>query len=169
MPSTVWWSSRKNAKPAFRDPSPYHRYLVDRTSLLALYVPAKQVYVDGELRPLGGGDFERKMDVLRLLEDACIWYWTMPPSVRRLRSPSIAYAVTVSFVRGLWKDLLYEGTTIQTITDWQQSGDGRRRRFFRLAFPSRYTGAICAYVVRDCRFLDHGVSYTARTVEPWFE
>lgn len=163
--TSEWWRSRLDTNPSFGDISPYRYFLSDKTSLYVLDVDNGRACVNGEFTPVSSLTPE-KLEILDLLAGACLAYWKMSSRIRCLRLPTVAYAVTVMFLDGLWRDLTFPLTHVMLDQDWQNKNDTTRIKRFRLIFPRNYVGAIENYVVQDECFKDHGASFTARTVQP---
>lgn len=154
--------------PVFQQEPPYRFFMSDRRTLYVLNEKDRTVYVNGNLSPVLGLT-RAKIEVLRLLADAHINFWNSSLRIRQSRRPfAVAYAVTAAFTDGLWKDILFPETTVLLEDDWTEINETTRRRRFELWFPGNYTGAINKYIVTDCRFVDHGAAFTARTIEPFF-
>ena len=146
---------------------PYQYFLVDRTHLHVLDVINERTYENGELSPKIEGLTQSKIDILQIAEEACRLFWQMPPRIRRRRTPSVSYAVTLGFLDGIWRDVLNKGSRVWVDAAWavNSTGDVREKHIY-LSFPSNYTGAIEKYVIRDDAFQDHGVTFISRTIQP---
>ena len=163
--TTEWWKSRPLAIPLFAKASPYHYSQTNNHLLYAFDFKKEELYVDGKTSKISGLT-QAKVEVLTLIGDAHICYWSTTEGVRRSRLLAIAYAITTAYTDGLVKDILYPGTHVTIDSKWRAVDEKTRKRYFHMTFPLNYVGALDTYVVTDHRFEYYGASFTARMIEP---
>lgn len=104
--------------------------------------------------------------ILRLLEQAHIYYWWIPYKVRVSLSPlSKAYWETVAHTDDVWQIVTAPGTQIRHDSCWSEVDDITRR--FEFSSESATTHFPLYYEIIDKRYVRYGANYTARTVQPF--
>lgn len=104
--------------------------------------------------------------ILRMLEQAHLYYWWLPRAVRLTIAPiSYAYWITTVHTDELWTLLTAPNVEIVYSSNWDEVTENTRRFLFNVS--SAVTKFPLYYEVVDSRYERYGANYTARAIQPY--